>query len=137
MVVSFVYIFRERGWIVRDDSQNIYIRKENHVWKEYYTVGSNNVLIEKDLLYSEIGIANRSTVIENISNDNLKNATHKVKLTKTRSNSVSIWLIAFERIEIKISAFSRFLARQLAILVHSSKFQICSICIEQQSTLLR
>jgi hypothetical protein len=109
----------------------------NHVWKEYYTVDSNNVLIEKDLLYSEIGIANRSIMIENISNDNLKNATRKVKLTKTRSNSVSIWLITFEWIEIKLSAFRRFVGRQLVILVHSSKFKIHFIFIAQQSTLPR
>ncbi len=67
--------------------------------------------------------------IENISNDYLKSILHKVKLTKTRSNSVSIWLITFERIEIKISAFRRFVELELAILVHSSKFKIDPIFI--------
>ncbi len=34
---------------------------------------------------------------------------------------VSIGLITCERIEIKVSAFHRFVARQLAVLIHSSK----------------
>ncbi len=47
-----------------------------------------------------------------------------VKLTKTRPNIVSILLIIFERIEIKISAFRRFVELELAVLAHSSKFKI-------------
>ncbi len=38
----------------------------------------------------------------------MENIVRKVKLTKTRSNTVSIWLITYERIEIKNSAFHRF-----------------------------
>jgi hypothetical protein len=72
-----------------------------------------------------------NTVIENISNDNLKNILRKVKLTETRSNTVSIWLITFERIDIKISAFRKFVELELAFLVHSSKFKIEPIFIEQ------
>jgi hypothetical protein len=109
----------------------------NHVWKKYYTIASNNGLIEKDLLYSEIGIANRSIMIENISHDNLKNTTRKIKLTKTRAENVSIWLLTFERIEIKISAVRRFVSRQLVIPVDSSKFKIQFIFIAQQFTLPR
>jgi hypothetical protein len=59
-------------------------------------------------------------MIENISNDNLKNILLNIELTKTQSNLVSIWLIWFQRIEIKVDAFRRFVVRQLAILVHSS-----------------
>jgi hypothetical protein len=84
----------------------------------YYMVTDDKVLIEKDSLYNEIVISNRSAMIENMGNDNLKNATCKVQLTKIRSNSLSIWLITFERIEIKISAFRRFVGHQLAILIH-------------------
>jgi hypothetical protein len=72
-----------------------------------------------------------NTCIENISDDNLKNILRKVKLTKTRSNTVSIWLITFERIEIKISVFCRFVELELVVLVHSSKFKIEPIFIEQ------
>ena len=80
-------------------------------------------MIEKDSLNNEIVIANRSLMIENMSNDNLKNTTRKMKLTKIRLDSVSIWLITFERLEIKISAFRRFVGPELAILTHYSKFK--------------
>jgi hypothetical protein len=58
-----------------------------------------NILIEKELFYSKISI------------------------------TFSIWLTNFERIQIKISAFRRFVARQLAILAYSSKFKIYPIFI--------
>jgi hypothetical protein len=63
-------------------------------------------------------------MIENINNGNLKNILRKVKLTKTRSNTVSIWLITFGRFEIKFSALLKFVDPQLVIPIHYSKFKI-------------
>ncbi len=92
-------------------------------------------MIEKEVFYSEVNIANWSSILKNIISNNLKNILRKIKLTKTRSVAVSIWSITFERLKIKISAFRRFVARQLRILVHSWKFKICCIFIGQQTTL--
>ncbi len=66
-----------------------------------------------------------------------KHIVRKVKLTKTRSNPVSIILITFEQIEIKMSIFRRFVARQLVVLVHWSKVRIHAISIKRQSFLSR
>ncbi len=94
-------------------------------------------MIEKELFYSRINITNWSSMMKNIINNNLKNILRKIKLAKTRSDAASIWSITFERLEIKVSAFRRFVARQLRILVNSSKFKICCIFIGQQITLSR
>ncbi len=74
-------------------------------------------------------------MLKNIINNNLKNILRMIKFTKTRSGAVSIWSITFERLKIKISAFRRFVARQLMILVHSWNFKICCIFIGQQTNL--
>ena len=76
-------------------------------------------------------------MVENSSTDDFKDTLRKVKLTKNRSDVLSTWLITFERIDTKILAFCRFVARQLAILIHFLKFKIHLIFTKQQLVLLR
>jgi hypothetical protein len=58
----------------------------------------------------------------------------RIDMAKSHGYTPLVLLITFERIEIKILAFRRFVARQLAVLGHSSKLKICFI-LEQLSTL--
>ncbi len=50
---------------------------------------------------------------------------------KNRLNVISNWLTTFERIEIKISVFRRFVDAQMTSPVHSSKFKFYFIFVEQ------
>jgi hypothetical protein len=72
------------------------------------------------ILDVSFAVAKRCTMIENTNNENFKDVVRQIKLTKTHSNPVSIIVITFEQIEIKMSVFRGFAARQSSvILVHS------------------
>ncbi len=125
---------------LRDYNVHIYIYPSwqwNHIGKQYLTIASSNVRTEKEFWCSKQSITKGPATIENTNDDNWRDVVPKVKLIKARSNAVSLILIVFQQIEIKISTFHRFVARQSMVLAHSSKFRIHSIFMGRHSLLSR